>query len=313
MTSSCPHCGATPRPNAKFCGVCGQTLPATPAAPSSAIQPVKSPAPTVYVPPPGPGSSGGALTPGPAALVFPDGHRMPLASPTILGRDETQCQIAFSDDGQASRAHARLEETPHGWLLTDLNSVNGTWVNGQRLNTPISVGPGDQITIGQTTFTFDLPGQAVRPLPVPVRAPTLSPGLVPPPSLVAPTPNATAWRNWNAPPSAEGVVRHVSERYMQKKDDLVKRGFAAAALGLFISPALVFLPFIQGNEIPARDVRIEDHRSNRVVDVKILGEVMGSINLGDRLAVWGEVRGGLILMHAAYNYETDTNIQVKQK
>jgi hypothetical protein len=238
---------------------------------------------------------------------------MPLASPTVLGRDETQCQIAFSDDGQASRTHARLEETPHGWLLTDLNSVNGTWVNGQRIGTPTPIGPGDQITIGQTLFTLDVPGQAVRPLPVPMRAPTLSPGLVPPPGLVSPVPNATAWRNWNAPPSAEGLVRHVSERYMQKKDDLVKRGFAAAALGLFISPALVFLPFIQGNEIPVRDVRVEDHRSNRVVDVKILGEMMGSVNLGDRLAVWGEVRGGLILMHAAYNYETDTNIQVKKK
>lgn len=251
--------------------------------------------------------------PGPAAIVLADGLRMSLASPTLLGRDETQCQITFSNDGQLSRTHARLEETPHGWLLSDLNSVNGTWVNGQRINAPTPVGLGDQITIGQTTFALDVPGQVLRPSPIPVHASTLSPGLVPPPGVVAPASNTPAWRTWNAPPSAEGIVRHVSERYMQKKDDLIKRGFAAAALGLLISPALVFLPFIQGNEIPARDVRIEDYRSNRVVDVKILGEVMGSINLGDRLAVWGEVRGGLILMHAAYNYETDTNIQVTKK
>jgi hypothetical protein len=109
-------------------------------------------------------------------------------------------------------------------------------------------------------------------------------------------------------------VKHVSDRYTIKKDDLLKRGLTAAALALIISPALAFLPFIQGNDLAARDMRVEDRqRPGRQVAVQILGDMLGSITLGDAIAIWGQVQqGGLVIMQSAYNYTTDSEVRLKK-
>lgn len=243
-------------------------------------------------------------------IVLAGGQRISLASSTIIGRDEDQCQVVLPNDTQVSRLHARLEESGGNWLLTDLGSSNGTFVNGVRVQAPTLVSPGDQIIVGQTTFTIDLPGVApISNLP--------APGPVQPAPIIPAGPASQSprggWRVWKRQPTAEGYVQHISERYMVKKDDLLKKGFAAAALGLLVSPGLAFLPFIQGSDMPARDLRIEDHRSGRLVDAKALGEITGNINLGDAVAVWGPAKGGVVLVETAYNYETDTSFQIKKK
>ncbi|MBN1995384.1 MAG: alpha/beta fold hydrolase [Anaerolineae bacterium] len=52
-----------------------------------------------------------------------------------------------------SRHHARIQRVGREYILEDLNSVNGTLVNGQRVNR-YSLNHGDQITIGDTTIIF---------------------------------------------------------------------------------------------------------------------------------------------------------------
>lgn len=286
---SCANCGASCSANSKYCKVCGSALPAKPSP--TPLGP-KRLDPTMLMP--SSAAAGGEI-------VLADGRRLPLVSGTVIGRDEDQCQVVLANDTQVSRLHARLEESGGNWLLTDLGSSNGTFVNGARIQVPTLVSPGDQILIGRTAFMLELPGvKPVSILPAPA------------PGQPAQSPSG-GWRLWKQQPAAEGYVRHISERYMVKKDDLVKKGFVAAALGLFISPALAFLPFIQGNEIPGRDLRIEDYRSGRLVDVKALGEITGNINLGDAVAVWGPAQGGVVLMQTAYNYETDTSFQIQKK
>jgi len=49
-----------------------------------------------------------------------------------IGRDEA-CQIRF-DDGIVSRIHAEVKPENNHWWFNDLNSTNGTFVNGQRTN-----------------------------------------------------------------------------------------------------------------------------------------------------------------------------------
>lgn len=315
MLATCSNCGASIRPQSKHCTVCGTVLPATP--PLVSIPSVSAPGPTVQFPE---NSNSGA------EIVLADGSTMPLPSKTVIGRDPSQCDIAFPDDERISRVHAQLEEQGGQWTLTDLGSSNGTLVKGVKITSPTHVYPGDQIKVGRTTFTLSLSEQApgpsplsivpssppVQPLPqvLPPGNPAITPSFIA--SAIAQTP-AGGWRIWKTRPAAEGYVRHISERYMVKKNDLIKRGIAAAALGLFISPALSFLPFIHGNDIPARDMRIEDYHSGRMVDVMIVGEMVGSINLGDAVAVWGQVQGNVLLLQAAYNYATDAQIQVKKK
>ena len=57
-------------------------------------------------------------------LVSIDEERM------LIGRDES-CTLVVSDDS-VSRRHALLEKDTAGFLVTDLDSTNGTYVNDQR-------------------------------------------------------------------------------------------------------------------------------------------------------------------------------------
>lgn len=63
-----------------------------------------------------------------------------------IGRG-SQNDVSLHADG-VSRVHARLDLTLDGWRLTDLDSTNGTRVNGSRV-TQAAVGPADVIEIGR--------------------------------------------------------------------------------------------------------------------------------------------------------------------
>lgn len=78
-----------------------------------------------------------------------------LAGATItLGRDAANNIVV--NDISASRHHAELKMTPQGlWVLTDLNSMNGTSVNGSQIVSQ-QLYAGDVITIGTTDYEFML-------------------------------------------------------------------------------------------------------------------------------------------------------------
>ena len=59
-------------------------------------------------------------------------------------------------DPNVSRRHAELRRSDVGdWQIVDLGSTNGIKVNGRRVaSTRLS--PGDQVTVGTTTFLFDI-------------------------------------------------------------------------------------------------------------------------------------------------------------
>lgn len=51
-----------------------------------------------------------------------------------------------------SRYHAELRRQGGEWLLVDLGSTNGTHLNGWRIDGPVAVRPGDQVTFGAVRF-----------------------------------------------------------------------------------------------------------------------------------------------------------------
>ena len=84
------------------------------------------------------------------------GDRYPLlGSLTTLGRDEA-ADIVIDDPG-VSRRHSEIRVTTDGpHLVTsirDLNSTNGTFVNGERVSSQ-RLQDGDRLTIGRTSATF---------------------------------------------------------------------------------------------------------------------------------------------------------------
>ncbi|MFQ5414001.1 MAG: ATP-binding protein [Phycisphaerae bacterium] len=69
----------------------------------------------------------------------------------VIGRHSDQ--ITLTDDS-ASRRHAELHPNCNSWILTDLNSSNGTYVNGRRLVSPTPLKHGDQIKVGCSLLVF---------------------------------------------------------------------------------------------------------------------------------------------------------------
>ena len=76
------------------------------------------------------------------------GQTFPLfAVTTTVGRDPIS-DIAINDP-EVSRQHARISKTEEGLLLEDLESTNGTFLNGIRLGSnPIKLELGDEIQMG---------------------------------------------------------------------------------------------------------------------------------------------------------------------
>ncbi|MEO1592768.1 MAG: FHA domain-containing protein [Cyanobacteria bacterium J06632_22] len=79
-----------------------------------------------------------------------------MASDTgwLLGRDPRQADLSVLDR-QLSRCHARLQYVADvGFVLSDVGSTNGTFINGCLLEAPQCLRDGDQIRLGSLTVFF---------------------------------------------------------------------------------------------------------------------------------------------------------------
>jgi sigma-B regulation protein RsbU (phosphoserine phosphatase) len=86
----------------------------------------------------------------------PDGKTRTLAlerDSYTLGRSSAN-ELCYSEDAGLSRQHLVLEKTAAGWTVRDLNSKNGTFVNGQRICEPYSLGANDRVAAGHLTIEF---------------------------------------------------------------------------------------------------------------------------------------------------------------
>ncbi len=93
-----------------------------------------------------------ANAPTQAALRLPDGRRIPIADTLTIGR-LADCAVHLSDT-QASRHHAEIRPVPEGNVVVDLESTNGTLVNGAAIREHV-LADGDTITIGGTDLVYE--------------------------------------------------------------------------------------------------------------------------------------------------------------
>ena len=75
------------------------------------------------------------------------GHRFTLSNVLTVGRN-AECDISMPDDSFMSGLHARIEVRPEGAWIVDLNSTNGSFVNGRRVETERQVRGGDRVQFG---------------------------------------------------------------------------------------------------------------------------------------------------------------------
>lgn len=84
-----------------------------------------------------------------------DGAEFPLNSaPVTVGRGG-QNDLVLTGDEFASARHARIEVRGDGAWVQDLESTNGTFVNGARVTTARLLAPGDIVRIGQTDLRVE--------------------------------------------------------------------------------------------------------------------------------------------------------------
>jgi hypothetical protein len=103
-----------------------------------------------------------------------NGQRWALRNRLIIGRDSS-CDIVVADR-QVSRRHARLTQTPHGILLEDLGSKNGTNRNGELLIDPVILLDGDSIQIALAQTFLYLSSDATLPLDGELASPSIARG-----------------------------------------------------------------------------------------------------------------------------------------
>lgn len=91
------------------------------------------------------------------------GKRIYLEKPTILiGRDE-QCDVVISER-QVSRYHARIDLQGDGYSLQDLESKNGTFVNGSELSGEHYLLDGDEIQVAYCCKLAFVAAEATAPV-----------------------------------------------------------------------------------------------------------------------------------------------------
>jgi len=90
----------------------------------------------------------------PGTIVMPSGDRIELTEDShTIGR-LSDCTIVVAD-GNTSRHHARISRSGSGWVIADLNSTNGTQVNGERLLADHRLADGDIVTVGSVNLRFE--------------------------------------------------------------------------------------------------------------------------------------------------------------
>ena len=149
----CPNCGRLSPLGARFCSHCGFAFSGEEAADSTgAIATGEDPEPIEAL------DAGEVddVPAGGAVLVVRkgpyEGARFPLTK-DVLSAGRGADSDVFLDDVTVSRAHAEFLHGTEGWLVRDLGSLNGTYVNRERID-QYRLAAGDEVQIGKYRFTF---------------------------------------------------------------------------------------------------------------------------------------------------------------
>jgi len=154
----CQSCGQELTDLARFCSNCG--APQVDSSPEAAVESTGKlevlASSTGPLSPVGTGSMG-AVAAGTAMLIV---RRGPSEGTSFL-LDADRVTVGRSDDSDVvlddvtvSRQHAEFLRGDPGWQLRDLESLNGTYVNRDRIDGAATLSGGDEVQIGKYRFVF---------------------------------------------------------------------------------------------------------------------------------------------------------------
>jgi len=76
-----------------------------------------------------------------------------ISDVTVIGRS-AQADIPIPSDGNCSRKHCQIRKWAGKFMVEDLQSHNGTFVNGNKVVKECPLTDGDLISAGDTTILF---------------------------------------------------------------------------------------------------------------------------------------------------------------
>ena len=146
----CNSCGHHNSPDANFCSRCGLAVgrtaddPATMSFSIDADATLEAEAPA-EAPPTGDHL---VVTRGPnSGSQFPLEHVI-----TTAGRHPSS--DIFLDDVTVSRHHVEIERTTSGYVVRDVGSLNGTYLNQHRIERDVPLAHGDELQVGRFKLLF---------------------------------------------------------------------------------------------------------------------------------------------------------------
>jgi len=92
-------------------------------------------------------------------------YELPANEPQLIGRSSEALPIS---DTTVSRRHAELTPDDGRWYLRDLESANGTFVNGHRIAERVQLQAGDQVRCGSTLFVLSSAREDRKTTPIDV-------------------------------------------------------------------------------------------------------------------------------------------------
>ena len=83
-----------------------------------------------------------------------EGDYYPIGKRTlVIGRDEA-CPVQLTDE-RTSRKHLQIRcESDGRYILLDMKSANGTWINGRQIEAEIELADNDEIGVGESKIVF---------------------------------------------------------------------------------------------------------------------------------------------------------------
>jgi len=127
MLAMCSACTHENRPGSFFCSQCGTKLHFAAAA-CGVLQRMNGPL---------------------------QDRRIEIPSPVcVIGRDPT-ASVRFEEES-VSKQHVRLAHEDGRYIITDLDSSNGTFVNGRRIHEPTELRAGDLIRLGAVILKLEV-------------------------------------------------------------------------------------------------------------------------------------------------------------
>jgi hypothetical protein len=139
------------------------------------------------------------------------GKRLPIRIPVVnVGRGDYNDLVI--PEPSVSASHAKLQRREGIWIIADLGSTNGTFVDGERIADETPLGPGSTIRFGEVSTLFEStddptgiqPRVGTRMIEALAAAGSASGPSTPPAGPAAATPTRPLR---NPPPAREGLPR----------------------------------------------------------------------------------------------------------